>query len=126
MSDFNQYLESLARQILELLPKNAQQTAPTAWELKLKLQVSLTQLYLALGMLIHEGCVTVVPEGLTYRIHLAAPAAQREGSAPLEQSLRANSEQGQGLRASSIPIGPTATQDQAPQQQPQEASNPGS
>lgn len=78
MSDFASHLDALAQRILEALqaPPRAH-GAPTAWELKLELKASLAQIYLALGILLRDGRVRVVPEGLSYRVHLVSKSSPR-------------------------------------------------
>ncbi len=57
-----------AEQILKAL-KNAGGNA-TSWELKLKLRMSGSALYLALGRLEAEGKITLLPEDLNLRVSL--------------------------------------------------------
>ena len=66
MSDFATQLDSIAERILAELEAAGQ--AKTAWELKLRLKIPLSELYLALGRLERDGCIHIAPEGLSYRV----------------------------------------------------------
>ena len=67
MSDFPNQIDALAGRVLKELKPDA---PATAWEMKLKLKVPLSVLYMALGQLMKDELVRVAPEGLSYRIHL--------------------------------------------------------
>lgn len=40
----------------------------TSWQIKVALRISSSLMYLALGVLLSEGKITVEPEGLNYKI----------------------------------------------------------
>ena len=71
MSDFGEGLESIAGRVVEMLERLPAEDSVTAWDLKLKLKVGLSPLYMALGFLQERGRIRIIPDGLTYRIHLA-------------------------------------------------------
>ena len=75
MSDFDSLIEALSGKIARALEEPSAGSV-TAWELKMRLHVPLSQLYLALGALQQKGRLRVAPEGLTYRILPAEPRAE--------------------------------------------------
>lgn len=67
MSEFSEQIDSLVEQIKQSLEQQPEGT--TAWDLKLRLKAPLSQIYIALGMLLKDGRIRMIPEQLTYRIH---------------------------------------------------------
>ena len=72
MSEFTQDLDSIAAKVLETIEAFHPEDSVTAWDLKLKLKVALSPLYMTLGVLQERGRVRIVPDGLTYRVHPTA------------------------------------------------------
>ena len=70
MGEFSQDLESIADKVLGILEQLHPDESLTAWDLKFKLKVSLSDLYMALGILQGRELIRINPEGMTYRIQL--------------------------------------------------------
>jgi hypothetical protein len=68
MSDLAQDLEYIAIKITEIVDGFGADESISAWDLKLKLRVGLSPLYMALGMLKERGQIRILPDGLTFRI----------------------------------------------------------
>jgi len=86
MTDFGESLESTAGRVLEILEGLPSEDSVTAWDLKLKLKVALSPLYMALGLLQERGRIRITPDALTYRIRpsSASKAAQPIAGIPIE------------------------------------------
>lgn len=80
MTDFGEGLETIAGRVLETLDGLPSEDSITAWDLKLKLKVPLSPLYMALGLLQERGCIRIAPEALTYRIR---PTTASKSSQPI-------------------------------------------
>jgi len=64
---FSEYVKRNAENILEILKSSS---PINSWDIKLKLKLSSSQLYLALGYLISTNKITIYPEELTYKVKL--------------------------------------------------------
>ncbi|MDD2774264.1 MAG: hypothetical protein PHP45_11295 [Elusimicrobiales bacterium] len=64
---FEETLKTLADRILRVVPQDGE---ITSWEIRNKLHISSSMLYLALGRLAAENKVRIIPEQLNYRIVL--------------------------------------------------------
>ncbi|WP_424244022.1 hypothetical protein Dip510_001208 [Elusimicrobium posterum] len=64
----NDNIKQISSKILETLQSDASVT--TAWQVKLRLKISSSILYMALGMLMAEGKIAVLQQGLDYKISL--------------------------------------------------------
>lgn len=71
MTGFTQELEAIAGKASELLDRLPSGGSVTAWDMKLRLKIALSPLYMALGLLQERGRIRIVPDGLTYRVHPA-------------------------------------------------------
>ncbi|PIS47064.1 MAG: hypothetical protein COT17_05360 [Elusimicrobia bacterium CG08_land_8_20_14_0_20_51_18] len=65
--NFSEVVSQNAEKIIGLL-KNA--PAANSWDIKLKLKLSSSNLYLALGYLISANKITIFPDDLNYKIKL--------------------------------------------------------
>lgn len=68
---FSQEIESIALKVSEIIEGFPPENSITAWDLKLKLKIGLSPLYIALGLLQERGRIRITPDGLTYRIQPA-------------------------------------------------------
>jgi len=84
VGDFDRELEAIGARVMEVLEHLPAGDSITAWELKFKVKVALSPLYLALGALQASGRIRIQPDGLNYRIHPAAVKAQPIAGVPLE------------------------------------------
>lgn len=65
--DFLEIVEKNAAKVLELLQSSS---VLSSWDIKLKLKLSASQLYMALGYLIANKKIFVYPEELNYKVKL--------------------------------------------------------
>lgn len=64
----NENIKKISSQILELLQTDS--SVRTAWQIKLKLALSASALYMALGVLVAEGKIDIAQQSLDYKINL--------------------------------------------------------
>lgn len=72
-TSFTGAISSAAERVMESLPPDG---GITSWELKTRLHLPSSTLYLALGWLCARGKVTLSPDELTYVVKAAAPHAE--------------------------------------------------
>jgi len=65
---FEETLSELSERVLRSLPQDGE---ITSWEIKNKLHISSSMLYLALGRLSAENKIRIIPEQLNYRVLLS-------------------------------------------------------
>ncbi|MFH1620209.1 MAG: hypothetical protein ABIG11_09975 [bacterium] len=64
---FSETIKSSAAKILEVLPADGE---ITSWDLKIRLHLSGSVLYMALGWLASQGRVCLIPDELTYKVRI--------------------------------------------------------
>ncbi len=72
MSDNNKFTDSvkgMAEQVMDVITASGE---TTSWDIKLKLHLSSSSLYLALGWLMSQGRIQLYPKDLNYTIRPAA------------------------------------------------------
>jgi hypothetical protein len=79
---FDESVASAAAKILEEAAKGE----VTSWELKNRLRLSSSRLYLALGWLLGRGRIKLSPDELTYKVALPAQQEALEADAPQNTS----------------------------------------
>jgi len=62
---FNESVKTAAERILHSVPAGGE---ISSWEVKVKLHLSSSMLHLALGYLLHQGSIELIPDQLNYRI----------------------------------------------------------
>ena len=76
--EFSETLRTTAERVADTLKKDGE---TTSWELKMKLRMQSSLLYMALGRLESEGRLSLCPDELTYRVKLTAKPAENEKQA---------------------------------------------
>jgi hypothetical protein len=71
-NEFTQELEIIAGKVTGVIEGFRPEDSITVWDLKLKLKVGLSPLYMALGLLQERGRIRLSPDGLTYRVQSTA------------------------------------------------------
>ena len=76
-SAFERDIIQTAEKIMQSIPTEGELTS---WELKTKLHLSSSMLYLALGFLLNQGKIKLSPDQLNYRVAAVAPVTVGNGS----------------------------------------------
>jgi hypothetical protein len=79
MNEYSKFQKTVTQTARKIMGEVANNPQVSSWQLKNKLQVSSSRLYMALGYLISQNKITVTPEGMSYKITpLTATTAKTE------------------------------------------------
>lgn len=86
-TNFNATVKETAEKIMSVLNEHNQLTS---WDIKMNLKISSSLLYLALGYLVKENKITIIPKGLIYQIEkISSTSENTNNSESSENSVNA-------------------------------------